>query len=104
MTTKRKKNFMARYQTPNALRSDARTLAQEARDLVDATAQIADEKVTAARERVSTVLEHGKDLYASMQGTIVEKARVADRRVRENPYQSIAIAVGVRSEERRVGK
>jgi ElaB/YqjD/DUF883 family membrane-anchored ribosome-binding protein len=86
---------MARYQTPNALRSDAQTLAQDARNLVDATAQIADEKVTAARARVSDALERGKDLYASMQGTVAEKARAADRCVRENPYQSIAIAVGV---------
>lgn len=86
---------MARYETPNALRSDARTLVQDARDLIDATSQVADEKVASARRRLSEALDQGKSLYSGMQSRVVERARMANEHVHENPYKSMAIAAGV---------
>lgn len=84
-----------RYQTPNALRHDARTLAQDARTLVQATADVADEKVSAARQRISEAIERGKSIYTGVQSEVFKKAKAADEHVREHPYQSIAVALGV---------
>jgi ElaB/YqjD/DUF883 family membrane-anchored ribosome-binding protein len=86
---------MSRYETPEALRHDARILATDARALLDATSEMADEKVAEARKRLEQALAAGCDTYERIKTQAVETARAADRRVHENPYQYIAIAFGV---------
>ena len=71
------------------------TLAEEARALMSATADVAGEKVSEARKRLAAALEHGKQIYGRAREQAVEGAKVADQTVRENPYQAIAIGVGV---------
>jgi ElaB/YqjD/DUF883 family membrane-anchored ribosome-binding protein len=60
-----------------------------------ATADVAGEKVGEARKRLAAALESGKEIYGSVRDKAVEGAKVADQTVRENPYQAIAIGVGV---------
>ncbi len=86
---------MTRYETPDALRHDSRTLAADARALLEATANIADEAVTDARQRLSDALDNSKDLYNRLQDRAVQGAKVADKTIRENPYQSIGVAFGI---------
>lgn len=86
---------MNRYETPEALRHDARVLAADARALLDATSEIADEKVAEARKRIELALTTGRDTYDRIKAQAVETAKAADRRVHESPYQYIAIAFGV---------
>lgn len=86
---------MSHYETPDALRHDARTLAVDARALLDATSEIADEKVAEARKRLEAALAAGKDTYGRIKEQAIEKAKAADKCVHENPYQYIAIAFGV---------
>jgi ElaB/YqjD/DUF883 family membrane-anchored ribosome-binding protein len=86
---------MPRYQTPTALRNDARTLAGDARALLEATAQITDEKIAAARQRLTEALESGKQTCNRLQEKVSQGAQAADEAVRSHPYQSIAIAFGV---------
>ena len=48
-----------------------------------------------ARKRLAAALENGKEIYGRVRDRAVEGAKVADKTVRENPYQAIAIGVGV---------
>ena len=86
---------MARYETPDALRHDAHTLAEDTRALLDATAEITDKKVAEARQRLNEALISGKQTYDRLQKKASESLQAADEVVRDNPYQSMAIAFGV---------
>ena len=70
-------------------------LAEEARALIAATADVAGDKVVETRKRLAAALESGREMYGRVRDKAVEGAKVADQTVRENPYQSIAIGVGV---------
>ena len=75
--------------------SDLGTLAEDARALMAATADVAGEKVSEARKRLAAALERGKEIAGNVRDKAVEGAKVVDQKVRENPYQAIAIGVGV---------
>ncbi len=87
------------FETPEALRHDSRSLADEAHGLLEATASVADEKVTEARKRLTTALESAKecakDKYQQIEEQAKDGARQADRIIRTHPYESIAVALGV---------
>ena len=78
-----------------AISNDVSQLAEGARALMAATADVAGEKVGEARKRLAAALEQGKEIYGRVKEKAVEGAKVADKTVRENPYQAIAIGVGV---------
>ena len=78
-----------------AISHDMGQLADDARALMAATADVAGEKVGEARKRLAAALENGKEIYGHCRDKAVEGAKVADQTVRENPYQAIAIGVGV---------
>jgi ElaB/YqjD/DUF883 family membrane-anchored ribosome-binding protein len=75
--------------------NDLGTLAEDARELLSATADVAGEKVGQARKRLAAALESAKHIAANVRDKAVAGAKVADQTVRENPYQAIAIGVGV---------
>jgi ElaB/YqjD/DUF883 family membrane-anchored ribosome-binding protein len=74
---------------------DLGTLAEDARALMAATADVAGEKVGEARHRLAAALERGKELAGNLRDKAVAGAKVTDQTIRENPYQAIAIGVGV---------
>src|SRR5271156_2104473 len=75
--------------------SEASQLAEDARALIAATADVAGEKVSEARKRLAAALERGKEIAGNVRDKAVEGAKVVDQKVRENPYQAVAIGVGV---------
>ena len=75
--------------------NDLGTLVEDARALMAATADVAGDKVGEARKRLAAALESGKQIYGDVRDKAVEGAKAADKTVRENPYQAIAIALGV---------
>ena len=75
--------------------NDLGTLAEDARALMAATADVAGEKVGEARKRLAAALESGKEIYGRVKDKAVEGAKAADETVRANPYQAIAIGIGV---------
>lgn len=87
------------FETPEALRHDSRTLADEAHALLEATASVADEKVTEARKRLTTALasakECAKESFHQVEEKAIAGARQADTVIRAHPYESIALALGV---------
>ena len=78
-----------------AIGNDVSQLADDARALMAATADVAGEKVVEARKRLAAALKSGKEIYGRVRDKAIEGAKVADQTVRENPYQAIAIGVGV---------
>ena len=79
----------------HATDNDLGTLAEDARALMAATADVAGEKVGEARKRLAAALENSRQIFGRVREKAVEGAKVADQTVRENPYQAIAIALGV---------
>jgi ElaB/YqjD/DUF883 family membrane-anchored ribosome-binding protein len=75
--------------------NDPGTLAEDARDLMAATADVAGEKVSEARKRLAAALERSKEIAGKVRDQAVAGAKVADQTIRENPYQAVAIGVGV---------
>jgi ElaB/YqjD/DUF883 family membrane-anchored ribosome-binding protein len=71
------------------------TLAEDARALMTATADVAGDKVADARKRLAGALDSGKELMGRVREKAVEHAKAADEVIRDNPYQTIAIAFGV---------
>ena len=78
-----------------ATTAETGTLAEDARALVAATADVAGDKVGEARKRLAAALERSKEIAGRVRDKTVEGAKVADKTIHENPYQTIAIAVGV---------
>ncbi len=75
--------------------NDLGTLAADARELLSATADVAGEKVGAARKRLAAALDSAKEVAGCVRDQAIAGAKVADETVRANPYQAIAIGVGV---------
>jgi ElaB/YqjD/DUF883 family membrane-anchored ribosome-binding protein len=78
-----------------AIGNDIGQLAEDAQALMSATADVAGEKVVAARKRLAAALERAKEIGGCVRDKAIEGAKAADKTVRENPYQAIAIGVGV---------
>jgi ElaB/YqjD/DUF883 family membrane-anchored ribosome-binding protein len=77
------------------LTNDLGQLAEDAQALMAATADVAGDKVAAARKRLAAALDSAKTIAGNVRDKAVAGAKVADQKVRENPYQAIAIGVGV---------
>lgn len=75
--------------------NDLGTLAEDARALMAATADVAGDKVGKARKRLAAALEGGRQIYGRVREKAVEGVKAADETVRENPYQAMAIALGI---------
>jgi ElaB/YqjD/DUF883 family membrane-anchored ribosome-binding protein len=82
-------------QETQAVSQDLGQLATDAQALLAATADVAGEKVSAARQRLAAALERAKEIGGCVRAKTVEGAKVVDQTVRENPYQAIAIGVGI---------
>jgi ElaB/YqjD/DUF883 family membrane-anchored ribosome-binding protein len=78
-----------------AISDDLSRLAEDARALMAATSDVAGEKAGEARKRLAAALDRGKEVCDRVRAKAVASAKAADVVVRENPYQAIAIAVGV---------
>ena len=78
-----------------AVSNDIGQLAEDARALMAATADVAGEKVGDARKRLAAALDRAKEISGCVRDKAVAGAKVADQTIRENPYQAIAVGVGV---------
>ncbi len=78
-----------------AIKDDLGQLAEDARALMAATADVAGEKAGEARKRLAASLESAKEIYGRVRDKAVERAKVSDQTVRENPYEAMGIAFGV---------
>jgi len=77
------------------LMRDLKVLSRDAEAILHATAGQAGDKLGDLRDRLSGALESAKDTCRRIEEKAIAGARAADHTIREHPYESIGIAVGV---------
>ena len=86
---------MTTVRANETLDSDLKTAMGNAEEALRATSGRADEKISEIRSRLAAALESSKATYQQLQDKTVQAAKVTNRTIRDNPYQSIGIAFGV---------
>jgi ElaB/YqjD/DUF883 family membrane-anchored ribosome-binding protein len=82
--------------TPQDLLHDLQALVGEAETLMaGALTEHSAEALANLRARFAAAQQRFTDLYAQARQKVVAGARYTDGAIRENPYQSLAIALGV---------
>lgn len=85
-------------QKPEDVLNDLRALVAEAEHLLGQAPQGAcncDATLAALRERFEAAQERLAELYAGARKKVVAGAKYTDETIRESPYQSLAIALGI---------
>ena len=86
----------AQPKNADALIADISRLMAEAEEMLsESTSQHAEEKVALLRERESEAAQRLAERYAATKAKISAAARRTDEVIRANPYESLAIALGV---------
>lgn len=75
--------------------ADLKTLSRDAEALMQATAGQAGEKAGELRDRLAAALESAKATCHQVEAKAIAGAKVADKTIREHPYESIGVAFGV---------
>lgn len=90
------KNHQDTTPTPKDLLHDLQALVGEAESLMaGALTEHSAEALTNLRARFCAAQERFTELYAQARQKVVAGAKCTDVAIRENPYQSVAIALGV---------
>jgi ElaB/YqjD/DUF883 family membrane-anchored ribosome-binding protein len=83
-------------QTPKELLSQLQALVLEAETMMaDSLAENSAEALTNLRERFGAAQERLGEMYDGAKKKVVAGAKYTDTTIRENPYQSLAVALGV---------
>ena len=77
------------------LGTDLKELTRDAEAMLEATAAQTGEKMSELRGRLSKALDSAKATYHRVEEKTVASAKVADKTIREHPYESIGIAAGM---------
>ena len=90
------KNNQATAHTPKELLAELQTLVAEAEKMMgDSLAEHSEDAISALRSRVGAAQERFDDIYEGAKKKVVAGAKYTDTTIRENPYQALAIALGV---------
>jgi len=90
------KNNKDTAHTPKELFNEMQALVAEAQSMMaDSVSEHTTDAVDALRSRFEQAQERFADAYAVTRKKVIAGAKCTDTAIRENPYQSIAIAAGV---------
>ena len=90
------KNNKDTAHTPKELFTEMQALVAEAQAMMaDSVSEHTGEAVDALRSRFADAQERFADVYAGARKKGIAGAKYTDATIRENPYQSIAIAAGI---------
>jgi len=90
------KNNKSTAQTPKDLLNDLQALVAEAEKMMgDSLSEHTADAVSALRSRYDAASERMGEMYEGARKRVVAGAKCTDEAIRENPYQSMAIAAGV---------
>jgi ElaB/YqjD/DUF883 family membrane-anchored ribosome-binding protein len=90
------KNNQDTVHTPKELLTELQTLVVEAEKMMaDSVSEHTGEAVENLRARFGAAQERLSDLYDGAKKRVAAGAKCTDEAIRANPYQSLAIAVGV---------
>jgi ElaB/YqjD/DUF883 family membrane-anchored ribosome-binding protein len=90
-------SFEPRTETVNRdkLIQDLKTVVQDAEDLIRATAGELSDRAKEAHQKLSHTVESARTNLADLENKAMESARATDKLIREHPYPSIGVAVGL---------
>jgi ElaB/YqjD/DUF883 family membrane-anchored ribosome-binding protein len=91
----RKGQNMTTQEANQRLAGDLKLVMRDAEDLLKATAGDAGEKVKEVRSRLAAAMESARATCERVQDKTVQAAKATDHAIREHPYESIGIALGV---------
>jgi ElaB/YqjD/DUF883 family membrane-anchored ribosome-binding protein len=74
---------------------DFKTLARDAEELLKATADDVGDQAKEARERLAGALDTARDSIEQMEEKVIAGAKIADKTIREHPYESMGVAFGI---------
>lgn len=74
---------------------DLRSVTRDAEELVNATASEGSDRARNARARLTQAIEAAKETCARWEQKALESAKATDKVIRDHPYQSIGIALGL---------
>lgn len=90
------KNNKSAAHTPKELLTELKALMAEAEGMIGESAgDASDEVMGALRTRYEAMQENMSDLYDGAKKKVIAGAKYTDTTIRENPYQSIAVAAGL---------
>jgi ElaB/YqjD/DUF883 family membrane-anchored ribosome-binding protein len=90
------KNNKSASQSPQDLLNDLRALVVDAEKMVGSSiSEHTADAVSALRSRYHAVQDRMGEVYEDARKKVVAGAKYTDETIRENPYQTIAIAAGV---------
>lgn len=75
--------------------ADLKHVEERAEDLLDATKDAVGDKVQEVRRRLADSLNSARHTCRRLEGKAREGAKVADRTIRDHPYESIGVAFGL---------
>jgi ElaB/YqjD/DUF883 family membrane-anchored ribosome-binding protein len=82
--------------TPKELLAELQTLVAEAEKMIGSSlSEHSDEAVSNMKARFSAAQDRFNDIYEGTKKKVVAGAQYTDKTIRENPYQSLAVALGV---------
>ena len=86
---------MTTQEANQRLAKDLKLVMRDAEDLLKATAGQAGEKISEIRSRLAAALESAKASFGQIQDKTVLAAKATDRVIRDHPYESLGIALGI---------
>jgi ElaB/YqjD/DUF883 family membrane-anchored ribosome-binding protein len=90
------KNHKEAAHTPTELLAELKTLVAEAETMMaDSLSEHTAEAIGNLRDRFNAAQERFTDMYDRTKKKVVAGAKYTDSTIRENPYQAIAVALGV---------
>lgn len=90
------KNNKDTAHTPKELLNELQALVAEAEAMIaDSAAEHSAEAIDSLRSRFVAAQERFADAYAGARKKVIAGAKYTDEAIRANPYQSLAIALGV---------
>lgn len=91
-----KNRIETQAQTPEELLQDLRAIVAEAEKmLLDSATEHSHEAIDSLRDRFETAQARLADFYNSAKTRVVAGVKRTDQAIRENPYQAMAVALGV---------
>ena len=91
-----KNNTETTAQSPKDLLNDLHALVAEAEKMMgDSLSEHTGDAVSALRSRFDAAQERFAEAYAGARKRVVAGAKYTDETIRENPYQSLAVVLGV---------
>jgi ElaB/YqjD/DUF883 family membrane-anchored ribosome-binding protein len=75
--------------------TDLKRIVQDSEDLLHVTKDVLGDKAQEVRERLADALDTAKRTCRRLEEKALDSAKAADKTIRDHPYQSIGVALGV---------